>query len=331
MVKLEQGEEKMVENSLQNYFDRKNMEKLGKDDPNMLALSMTALRFGSEMEIEIVGKTKFYGANIRAIVKEFNDADFSMKSKDDIVALCSEIHQRLSIKMGVEPCKIVFKQNLPEIVDNVMNCSKDKNLISIYDTDLNLTGADYLYNILHETYHNYQNQNVDKMIQGYAYDKNVLVSEMQEIVNDSDMANNIYGTFETDSKRADKEKKYLENLKEVEANLFAYENMKKLQENGLIFNEKSLNSLQGKNFLDFVLSNYFDKEKREEIQDRTKDGYWNIKQTFKKNKDKIPENVATHLNNLFYALDERDIDKYFEDFGKKVEQIQNLEHEREQS
>ena len=49
----------MVENSLQNYFDRKNMEKLGKDDPNMLALSMTALRFGSEMEIEIVGKTKF--------------------------------------------------------------------------------------------------------------------------------------------------------------------------------------------------------------------------------------------------------------------------------
>ncbi len=318
----------MVENSLQNYFDRKNMEKLGKDDPNMLALSMTAVRFGSEMEIEIVGKTKFYGANIRAIVKEFNDTDFSMKSKDDIVALCSEIHQRLSVKMGVEPCKVVFKQSLPGIVDDVMNCSKDKNLISIYDSDVNLTSADYLFNILHETYHNYQNQNVNKMIQGYAYDKNVLVSEMQEIINESDLENNVYGTFDMDAKKADKERNYLESLKEVEANLFAYENMKKLQENGLILDEKSIKSLKGKKFLDFVLSQYFDKEKREEMQDRIKDGYWNIKQTYKKNKEKLPENYATRVNDLFYALDERDVDKYFEDFGKKVEQIQDFDREQ---
>ena len=321
----------MVENSLQNYFDRKNVEKLGKDDPKMLALSMTALRFGSEMEIEKTEKTKFYGANIRALIKEFNDGNFSMKSKEDIVALCGEIHQRLSKKLGVEPCKVVFKQNLPGIVDDVMNCSKDKNLISIYDTDLNLTGADYLFNILHETYHNYQNQNVNKMIQGYAYDKNVLVSEMQEIVNESDLENNVYGTFDMDAKKADKEKNYLESLKEVEANLFAYDNMKKLQENGLIFNEKSLNLLQGKKFLDYVLAEYFDKEKREEMQDRIKDGYWNIKQTYKNNKGKLPENYATRVNDLFYSLDERDIDKYFEDFSKKVEQIQTEDLDREQN
>lgn len=321
----------MVENSLENYFDRKNVEKLGKDDPKMLALSMTALRFGSEMEIETVGKTKFYGANIRALIKEFNDDNFSMKSKEDIVALCGEIHQRLSKKLGVEPCKVVFKQNMPGIVDDVMNCSKDKNLISIYNTDLNLTGADYLFNILHETYHNYQNQNVNNMILGYAYDKNALVSEIQEIVNESDIANNVYGPFEMDAKRADNEKKYLESLKEVEANLFAYDNMKKLQENGLIFNEKSINSLQGKKFLDFVLSQYFDKEKREEMQDRIKDGYWNIKQTYKNNKEKLPENYATRVNDLFYSLDERDIDKYFEDFSEKVEQIQTEDLDREKN
>lgn len=321
----------MVENSLQNYFDRKNVEKLGKDDPKMLALSMTALRFGSEMEIEKAEKTKFYGANIRALIKEFNDGNFSTKSKEDIVALCSEIHQRLSKKLGVEPCKVVFKQNLPGIVDDVMNCSKDKNLISIYDTDLNLTGADYLFNIIHETYHNYQNQNVNKMIQGYAYDKNVLVSEMQEIVNESDLENNVYGTFDMDAKKADKEKNYFESLKEVEANLFAYDNMKKLQENGLIFNEKSLNSLQGKKFLDYVLAEYFDNEKREEMQDRIKDGYWNIKQTYKNNKEKLPENLATRVNDLFYSLDERDIDRYFEDFSKKVEQIQTEDLDREQN
>ncbi len=260
-----------------------------------------------------VKKTKYYGANIRALLEEFNKEDFSKKDINEIAVLCSEINQRVSKALGIKPSetKIV---DLPNLV-NVVSSSVGSNCMCI-EKNAEASGLDYLFNTFKASYMSYLDQNKAKLASGQNFDKFAIVNDVQEAVLAWDE-----GVSSVLEKKRD-----LRNLENLESELFAYENMINLKNKGLEFNQKAIKNLQKSKNLAFP-EKIFDENEREKIQDRLKDGYHNIKKVYNKNKIFSPKGARYCLDRAFSELKEEDFDAYFKDLGSKISDFQRFKNQ----
>jgi hypothetical protein len=282
------SEEKYVD-SIINHFSKFN-EANSWDGEKMAGVKALGEVLDCDYKTIDVEKTKYCGANIRAILNEFNKEDFKNKSTDEIFLLCDEVGQRVAKQLKIKP----FKMDI--------------------SVGQNAKGIDYLFEILKNSFLSYQNQNLANLASGQDFDKYAVIGAVQEAVLTSDE-----GSCER--------KESLQNLTKTESELFAYEMMSKFRSKGLEFNQESIKHLQKNDNLNFS-KEVFDKEKVERMQDMLKDGYYNIKQTYNKNKDITPKGQAFCLDMLFSNLKEEDFDEYFSDFESKIKNFQNFSKER---
>lgn len=307
--------DKNVFGEMKDYFTKqaKNNSSSEWNSKNMLGLRLFGEKLDCDYKIDEVQPTKYYGANIRALVNEFNKEDFSKKDIKEIALLCSEINQRVSKKIGARACTVQIVEGLSDV--NFISSFDKSNVICVVKNN-DGKGIDYLFNTLKATFMSYLYQNNAKVAGGYDFDRFAIVNNVQQAVLEWS------GDSPVDNKCD------IKNLDKVESEIFAYENLIDLKDKGLEFSQKTIKYLQKNNNLDFS-SDVFDKQERERMQDELKDGYYNIKQIYNKNKDFVPQGIKFCLENAFLNLKEEDFDVYFDKLATKINNFEKYNNQEQ--
>lgn len=186
-----------------------------------------------------VRDTKYKNWPFRDIIKQFDNKDFYALPEKDIRDLCSEVNQKVAHTLKILPSYIGFVDKSDALNEDAqMECCNYKNRIRItrLDDENPIHGYAYLYNILHETYHSYQFQQIDRLMRNMPFDASCIIGNLNMVINDT--------RFFYTSKNMDEDRKrecmsyqYNTDLLETSANLFAYNMMKKLYEKKYLTNE----------------------------------------------------------------------------------------------
>ena len=130
--------------------------------------------------------TEYENVSLKKLISYFEDKNFSRFNNKQILSLCTEVNNRISKQLSINPCNIKLKTSTKNDF-TMMKYYGDTNTIIIYADNIKsyyketpqLIGLQFLFSILHETYHACQNSNVKRFIKGEPYIKSMLNSFLQ--------------------------------------------------------------------------------------------------------------------------------------------------------
>ena len=254
-------------------------------------------------------------------IKEFENKDFIDKNFKEIENLCANINEIYAKKLGISPALIEY---LTWCDCEFMQTFTDRNYIQISDefykeyqnnriVELNREqiGYFYLYGILHETYHTYQNYNLHRYFNDNSYNENDLKDYLESMIVEFNTRG--YSYFEQQTF-------YRTDLTEFRANLFAFYSMIELVNKGYVDSECV-------KFLKLQFKKYV----KESFH---KDNVKFVKKTFKANLEKFKEiktldgndynvNFVKNLQKLCQECEELDIDKIYQKTLKDIDKLEN--------
>lgn len=199
----------------------------------------------------------------KQLISYFEDKNFADLSNSKIALLCAEVNNRVCRKLSCYASKIVCEQGeknesfmiyYPE--DNSINMYADfiKSFLSDRSDEI---GLEFLFSILHETYHACQTENVKNFMQNKPCNMDMLNSYVQNTINLTDqffmenidkiftvkIDNNKYSPSFYELYFTRGQMDYVSDFQEFEANYFALKMLKNFEEKGYLKNSKLLNSV----------------------------------------------------------------------------------------
>ncbi len=266
---IKQAEEagKLAEKARQEALANE-LEELLEDEENkqnfVALLSVYNSIFADVYECSEVEPTKYKDWTFRDVVKQFDSPDFFRLPKEDIVALCSEVNQKIAKKLKIKPSVVKFKHKLFNFERTQMDCYVSKNGINIFKQPRKhiAYGYAYLFYILHETYHSYQFQQLERMRNNLPYDNSCVIENANEIMN---LANFSYVKKELDKKEKERKKRLKD--REQLRNQKLKEKEKARKE---LSKEQKTNKAQKGNFLENWFENREQKRKKKYEKRRLK-------------------------------------------------------------
>ena len=224
----------------QEFIETLKDEKREYDFDNLMSV-YNAL-FEQDYTYSPVKETKYKDLTFRDVIKKFDNPKFHKLPKEDIVALCSEVNQKISKTLKIEPSNIKYVHKLFNPQGIQMLCHGNQNVIEVikHPGKYSSHGYNYLFNILHETYHSYQFQQIDRFRKNLPFDKSCVIAKVNSIMNDVDLYHES-ANYDKKKKKNEIDYNYSVDLLETSANLFAYKMMGKLFERKYLTNEQAYN------------------------------------------------------------------------------------------
>ncbi len=272
-----------------------------------------------DYKMDDVKETKYHKMTFRDVIKRFDDPNFYKLPKNEIVALCSEVNQKIAQKLKIAPSVIVYKRPLINRDRTQMLCFSRKNEIAILPTPRKdaLHGYGYLFNILHETYHSYQFQQLDKMRKGLPFDCACLIGRVQNRVNEIKLYNSKKDLTRDEVKSLDQEI-YCVDLLETEANLFAHRILNKLYEKKYITNEMAhnYNNSISESFLKFQI--YFRDDDFDRLKHDVKKNFRQLSYSANAYKQYFDADMNFNMNSILSLAPQENIDYYLDSLYSDV-------------
>lgn len=228
--------------------------------------------------------TEYEKVSLKKLISFFEDENFSRFNNKQILSLCTEVNKRVSKRLSINPCNIELVTSTKNDF-TMMKYFGDTNTIIIYADEIKsfhkktpqLIGLQFLFSLLHETYHACQNSNVKRFIKGESYNKSMLNSFLQSTmfyvdelhIKDTEKVfyfkstKNVYkkDRFILDLTRQQMD--YALDFQEFEANAFALNFFRKYKEKGYFASNKNVDKLFYDQCNEFVTQFYvFNRLKR---------------------------------------------------------------------
>ncbi len=275
-----------------------------------------------DYKMDDVKETKYHKMTFRDVIKRFDDPNFYKLPKNEIVSLCSEVNQKIAQKLKIAPSVITYKRPLINRDRTQMLCFSRKNEIAILPTPRKdaLHGYGYLFNILHETYHSYQFQQLDKMRKGLPFDCACLIGRVQNRVNEIKLYNSKKNLTRNEIKSLDQEI-YCVDLLETEANLFAHKMLNKLYEKKYITNEMAYNynNSTSESFLKFQV--YFRDDDFERLKHDVKKNFRELSYSAKAYGKYFDVNSNFNMCSILNLASQENIDYYLDSLYSDISKI----------
>ncbi len=305
-------------------FELLNVEK-NKQDFELLLFVFNNI-FATERTYSEVEETKFKDWTFRDIVKQFDRSDFYKLPKEDIIALCSEVNQKIARKLKIQPSVVTYTHKFMNKEGVKMECYANKNKIEVYNQPRNVSrhGYGYLFSILHETYHSYQFEQLDNMLNGLPFDKKCLIERANNIINEA--------KFFFASQNMNKKERnevdvfiYSTDLLETSANLFAYNMMNKLFERKYLTNKRAYEYNQSRvdACLNFQMN--FRDDCFDVLRKRVLKNFRTLEYIFCRYKKYVDQDTIYDYSIFFEQMNQPDIDNYLNDLNKDIQEIRKSE------
>lgn len=274
----------------------------------------------------------------KQLISYFEDKNFADFSNKKIVELCAEVNNRVAGKLSCYASKVVcddgnkaYMMYCPE--DNSINIFADfmKTFLSDRKEEI---GINFLFSILHETYHACQTENLKKFMKDKPCNMDMINSYVQNIINCADQffmkdSDRIFyiktnqNKYSPDSYELDYTRNqldYASDFQELEANYFALKMLKSFEDKGYLKDSKTLNSFCFNMINDMAnLMYFFDKQKRH--FNKTKNELLSVA-------DKIPEDrirlYAKTKSKITGLLKNFDTEKVFADRKSKMVELMSM-------
>lgn len=259
--------------------------------------------------------------NLLETLKEFENKNFIDKSSKEIESLCAKINQIYSKKLGIKPAIIEY---LPWCNCGFMQTFTDRNYVQIseeffiayrnnkvIDLSKNQVGYFYLYGILHETFHTYQNYNLYQYFNGKQLNKKDLQDYLESMI--VEFRTKGYSYFEQLTF-------YSTDLTEFRANQFAISCMIELANSGYLNREECVKFLK-LHFKKYV-RDAFCKDNVNFTKKAFKINFEQFKEIKRLDDNSFSVIDTKNLKNLCNECENIDIDKLYE---KTLTEIKELE------
>ena len=255
------------------------------------------------------------------LFKEFENKDFIDKKFKEIENLCANINEIYAEKLGAKPA---FVEYLCWCDCEFMQTFSDRNYIQISDEfyreyqsnriaelKREQIGYFYLYGILHETYHTYQNYNLHRYFNDNSCNQNDLKDYLESMIVEFNTRG--YSYFEQQTF-------YRTDLTEFRANKFAFYSMIDLVNKGYLDSEcVEFLKLQFKKYV----KNSFHKDNVEFVKKTFKSNLEKFKQIKTLDDNDYNVNYIKNLQKLCQECEELDIDKIYQKTLKDIDKLEN--------
>lgn len=264
--------------------------------------------------------TDIKNVNFRTVIEEFCNENFLDNTLKYIESLCSQINFLYSQRLGIKPAIVQYlpwsfsahlstfnDSNYIQIGKEFYNDAKDNKVRNIKK---NQVGLFYLYSILHETYHTYQNYNLHKYFNNEKCDERVVDTELQSLLANFDNSGYLL-----------KEQKvlYCTDLMEFDANVYAITKIMDLIDYGYI--DKKFGDDFLKLQVEFYLENFLTKENIDFTKNVMAENLEKFKEILNFNDDDISISNIKSLKQMEQKLESIDFDKMYSGALKKVEEL----------
>lgn len=302
------------------------IDLLDKDKENEQKLELFLLTYStvidSEYQMNDVKETKYKKMTFRDVIKRFDDPNFYKLPKSEIVALCSEVNQKIAQKLKIVPSVVAYKRPLINRDMVRMLCYSRKNEIVIFHTPKKDVshGYGYLFDILHETYHSYQFQQLDKMRKGLSFDRACLIGRIQNCINEIKLHNSKKYLTPDEIKNLDTEI-YCVDLLETEANLFAHRMLDKLYEKKYLTNEMpyNYNNSVSESYLKFQI--YFRDDDFNRLKHDVKKNFKELSYVSKAYSKYFDAGTNYNMKSILSLVSQENIDYYLDSLYSDVSNV----------